>query len=185
MVGESVPLAERRLTYPTEVGTDPAGASWSVQQPGFRTNESTAHIGSGNQYWLDASLALMSWAVKTRSGFDVAGRHGPLALGDRYWVTAQVGPVRVREPVEIVAVVETPTRIGFAYGTLQGHPVSGEEAFIVHRTPDGAVFLTLRSLTGPSTSQPWWLLFPVLLGVQRIYRRRYLRALIDLPEGNG
>ncbi|MBU8820992.1 DUF1990 domain-containing protein, partial [Mycolicibacterium goodii] len=46
-----------------------------------------------------------------------------------------------------------PDRCGFAYGTLHGHPVCGEEAFIVHRDRAGTVFLTLRSLTRPKYRQ--------------------------------
>lgn len=59
------------------------------------------------------------------------------------------GPLAVHEPVRVVAVVDTPDTRGFAYGTLRGHPVSGEEAFIVRKAPDGRVTLTLRSLTAP------------------------------------
>jgi uncharacterized protein (UPF0548 family) len=75
-----------------------------------------------------------------------------------------------------VAVVQQPDRCGFAYGTLEGHPVSGEEAFIVSRTPDGQVLLTLRSVTRASPGR-WRPMFPLILVAQRWYRRRYLRAL--------
>ncbi|MEH3078354.1 MAG: DUF1990 family protein [Quadrisphaera sp.] len=86
----------------------------------------------------------------------------------------------MREPVRVVAVVDTDDRRGFAYGTLRGHPVSGEEAFVVHRDPEGRVHLTLRSLTRPAPSGPWRLVFPALLVAQRVYRRRYQQALVGL-----
>jgi len=60
--------------------------------------------------------------------------------------------------------------------TWSEHPVSGEEAFIVHRTPDGEVWLTLRSLTRASRGR-WWWAFPVLLVAQKYYRRRDRLAL--------
>ena len=82
----------------------------------------------------------------------------------------------VREPARVVAVVDRADRRGFAYGTLEGHPVSGEVSFVVHRSPDGAVFLTLRSLTAPGRGR-WWLAFPAILIAQRWYRFRYVRAL--------
>jgi uncharacterized protein (UPF0548 family) len=59
---------------------------------------------------------------------------------------------------------------------MPGHPVSGEEAFIVHRRGD-EVHLTVRSLTRPASPQPWRALYPLLLIAQRIARRRYLRSL--------
>jgi uncharacterized protein (UPF0548 family) len=68
-------------------------------------------------------------------------------------------------------------RCGLAYGTLRGHPASGEEAFIMHRDAAGAVSLTVRSLTRPALDGIWRPAFPVLLLAQRFFRRRYLRAL--------
>jgi uncharacterized protein (UPF0548 family) len=117
----------------------------------------------------------MSWGVKTRSGFAVqpatAAREGA-----NHWLVAALGPLRIREPARVVAVVDRPGRRGFAYGTLEGHPVTGEEAILLHRDVDGTVLLTLRSLTRPGRG--WWrAAFPAVLVAQRWYRRCYLRAL--------
>lgn len=97
---------------------------------------------------------------------------GPVRAGERQTVRAWV----VREPVEVTEVVEAPGRVGFPYRTLPGHPVRGEEAFILTREA-GVAALTIRSLTAPSGSQPWRLAFPVLRVVQHLVRRRYFRAL--------
>ena len=96
--------------------------------------------------------------------------------GADYELIARIGPLRIREPARVVQVVRTASTSGFAYGTRPGHPVRGEEAFIVRRSADDTVSLTLRSLTRPA---PEWrrLLFPAALIAQRLYRRRYLRAL--------
>ena len=96
--------------------------------------------------------------------------------GVDYWLVASVGPLRIREPARVVAVVDRPDRCGFAYGTLEGHPVSGEEAFVLHRDDHGVVRLTLRSVTAPGAGR-WRLAFPGVLVAQRRYRRRYARAL--------
>lgn len=66
-------------------------------------------------------------------------------------VTVRLFVLTIREPVEVVSVVEESDRVGFAYRTMPGHPVSGEEAFIVHRD-GGEVRLTVRSLTRPARS---------------------------------
>jgi len=100
--------------------------------------------------------------------------------GATYRLVARVGPVAVREPVRVVAVVDTPARRGFAYGTLAGHPVSGEEAFVVDLAPDGEVRLVLRSLTRRARG-PWGLALPALLVAQRWYRAPYRRALLTRP----
>ena len=72
--------------------------------------------------------------------------------------------------------VEDADRCGFAYGTLEGHPVTGEEAYIVTRRPDGSVWLTIRSLTRPGRGA-WRAAYPAALVAQAVYRRRYVRAL--------
>jgi uncharacterized protein (UPF0548 family) len=121
----------------------------------------------------------MHWEVKTRSGFVVRDPDGAavaaVTLGEVRLI-AHIGPLRITEPAEVVAIVRHPDCVGFAYGTRAGHPVSGEEAFLVTRTHDGAVTLQLRSLTAPPRGK-WRVAFPLALIAQRFYRRRYLRAL--------
>jgi uncharacterized protein (UPF0548 family) len=146
---------------------------------GFRAFEETVHLGDGLLFWERATEALMAWGVKTRSGFAVVpgpGATDRVAVGADYWLHAGVGPLRLREPVRVVAVVDRPDRRGFAYATLDGHPVSGEEAFVLDRAPGGAVFLTLRSITRAPRGA-WRVAFPGALVAQRWYRARYLRAL--------
>jgi uncharacterized protein (UPF0548 family) len=139
-------------------------------------------LGHGHLLWQVATSALMTWGVKTRSGFEVESvppGTGTAELGIDYRLTAALGPFKLHEPVRVVAVVDEPARCGFAYGTLEGHPVSGEEAFVVHRDAEGAVWLTLRSLTRPGHGR-WRLAFPVVLVAQRWYRWRYLGSLRDI-----
>ncbi|MFJ2021146.1 DUF1990 family protein [Streptomyces nodosus] len=148
---------------------------------GLRPYARTVVIGRGDTDWRAAADAVLRWGVKRRSGFTVRGRDGAgdrVVEGAEYCITAAFGPFVVREPVRVVAVVDTPDRCGFAYGTLPGHPVSGEEAFVVHRSPDGTVALTIRSLTRAAPHGPWRLVFPVLLVAQRFFRSRYQRALL-------
>lgn len=172
------PLDRRALTYSVVGGTTPAAEQW--QPPaGWRAYEHTVRLGFGTDLWDAASSAVLSWGIKTRSGFAVEPpleTGGIARQGERYWLVARIGPFRVREPVEIIATVSTGNRAALSYGTLDGHPVSGEEAFIVHRDDNGNVNLTLRSLTHAGRGL-WRGLFPLILIAQRIYRRRYLRAL--------
>lgn len=169
------PLADRALTYDAVGATRPGQWIWADQPAGFRAYQRTVQVGLGDADWADRSAAVLEWAVKTRSGFTVepAGR---VTGADRCWLTAHLGPVTVREPVKVIAVVDRPDRCGFAYGTLDGHPVSGEEAFIVHRDADGAVWLIFRSLTRPGPGR-WRAAYPAVLLAQRLFRRRYGRAL--------
>ncbi|MFC0682452.1 DUF1990 family protein [Lysobacter korlensis] len=171
------------LTYPDPGATSPESARWVAPSgDAYRAFERTVPLGSGAAVWESASAALLMWGVKTGSGFRVepAGEGnipaGRVRAGADYRLIALLGPFRVPEPVRVVAVVDTPDRRGFAYGTLDGHPVSGEEAFILSRGPGGEVRLTLRSLTRPGRGV-WRIAFPLALIAQRRYRARYVRAL--------
>ena len=164
------------LTYEPAGATSPAEDDWPTEVPGFRRFETTVVIGHGPRVWAAATEAVLRWGIKRRSGFRVSPA-APVTPGAEYRISAGRGPLSVHEPVRVVAVVDTDNRCGFAYGTLPGHPVSGEEAFVVHRDSDGTVSLTLRSLTRPAPHGPWRPAFPILLVAQRVYRRRYLRAL--------
>ncbi|WP_243736118.1 DUF1990 family protein [Leucobacter luti] len=161
-----------------EPGTDPSAQTWP-RNPGDprQRYERTVRIGSGDAYWDRVSRAVLRWEVKTRSGFRVDDQR-PVTVGRPLTITARVAGITVREPVRVAEVVDAPDRVGFSYSTLPGHPVSGEEAFIVHRAGD-EVFLTLRSLTAPAALQPWRALYPVLRIAQRVARRRYFLALAE------
>jgi uncharacterized protein (UPF0548 family) len=144
--------------------TDVSDENWAGV-PGCRPYEHTVQIGTGGDQWWLATDAVMRWGTKTRSGFTVqpvSGTQVRVIDGADYILIASVGPLRIREPVRVVSVVDLPDQSGFAYGTRPGHPVTGEEAFIVHRTADGRVWFTLRSLTRPGFGR-WRPAFPIIL----------------------
>ena len=159
------------LNYDVVGGTKPGQADWGERPGGYRSFERTVGVGRGAGDWERVGSGVLDWQVKTRSGFTVT----PVG-GDDYRLTARVGPIRVTEPIRRIEVVDRPDRRGFSYGTLVGHPVSGEEAFIAHRSADERVWLTIRSLTRPAPGA-WRWAFPALLVAQRVYRRRYLRSM--------
>jgi uncharacterized protein (UPF0548 family) len=155
--------------------THPSLDAWPPTDRAFRRSEITEFLGSGQAVWERVSRDVLHWKVKTASGFRVEGAPA-VAAGQHVTITARVLGIRIVEPVEVVSVIETDDRVGFAYRTLPGHPVRGEEAFVVHRGGSD-VRLTIRSLTRPSSQLPWRALWPALLLAQRVARRRYRRAL--------
>lgn len=158
--------------------TQPADPHWTVEPTwtaGHRRSEITTTIGHGDEDFARAAHDVLRWAVKTRSGFAVSSDE-PTEPGQRLTVTARVAGITVREPVQVMDVVRTSDRVGFSYRALPGHPVRGEEAFIVHRDGE-AVLLTIRSLTRPAPAGMWRAVYPALLLAQRVARARYARAL--------
>ncbi len=155
--------------------TQPSESVWGERTPGFRRWETSIVLGTGGDVWEWGRGEVLRWAAKTRSGFPVASG-APATAGVRPVIMAHAFGLSIREPVEVIEVVDNPGRAGFAYRTLPGHPVAGEEAFIVHRRAD-TVILTVRSLTRPAAERRWRVLYPALLVAQAVARRRYLRAL--------
>ncbi|MBX3195079.1 MAG: DUF1990 domain-containing protein [Microbacteriaceae bacterium] len=93
----------------------------------------------------------------------------------------------LRLPARVVYVIDEPLRKGFAYGTLPGHPESGEAAFAVEYRDDDSVWLIQRSFSRPS-AWIYWVGYPVLRFLQEVYQSRYERSLagpIDDEDSTG
>jgi uncharacterized protein (UPF0548 family) len=111
---------------------------------------------------------ILSWGLQRGAGLRVPSE--PVSEGSS--VTLRLGLFRI--PVHVVKVLEEPDRRGFVYGTLRGHPESGEEAFLAERDHLGT-WIHIRAFSRPGT---WWsrLGSPVSAAMQRRYTERYIRA---------
>ncbi|MGP9680599.1 MULTISPECIES: DUF1990 family protein [unclassified Brachybacterium] len=164
------------LTCPDPGITAAGQIAWSPHPTWGSAFTASKVIGTGQSCWDRASRDVLQWAVKTRSGFALAPSTAAPFPGQTLTIIASLGPLRVREPAVVLDVIGEQNRVALSYATRRGHPVRGEEAFIVHRDERGTVTLTLRSVTAAA---PGWrgLLFPAALVLQRRYRRLYLRSL--------
>lgn len=135
---------------------------------GYRLVERRTALGVGDTTRDDAIAIVVAWGVKTRSGFRVRPVTTAVRPGEEYTIT--LGPVR--EPVQ----VEWVDAAGFGYTTLHGHPLSGEEAFIVEQDSAGTVTFVNRSVSRPASLR-WRILSPLLRLAQAYFVRRYGREL--------
>jgi uncharacterized protein (UPF0548 family) len=87
-----------------------------------------------------------------------------------------VGPLALRIPCRVVYVIDEPDRQGFAYGTLPGHPESGEEAFVLHREAGNRVRFVITAFSRPATRLAK-LGAPVSRQLQHFMTSRYLQTL--------
>jgi uncharacterized protein (UPF0548 family) len=153
--------------------------SWGVQR-GAGLKVTHVDLGTGEQYAgirfnEDGTPVGMREAGGAESVYNDEGE--PLiSNGMSAVLKMKVGPFAVDAPVRVVYVIDDPNRVGFAYGTLEGHPASGEEAFILDRREDDSVWLTVRSFSRPS-SFGWRLLTPFYAQVRKEITAKYLRAL--------
>ncbi|MYT73224.1 MULTISPECIES: DUF1990 domain-containing protein [unclassified Streptomyces] len=139
---------------------------------GYAHMDRRVRLGSGSECFERAGAAVLSWAAHRGAGFTVTP-DGPAQEGVDVVVSAPL----LRIPCRVVRVVRSADRIGFAYGTLRGHPECGEEAFVVELDADGSVWFRVRAFSRPGR---WFVRVggPVARGVQLWVTRRYLRAVV-------
>ncbi len=138
-------LTRAPLTYPE------VGATLGVEglPAGYDHLRRQAVIGQGADDLERAAEALLGWAVHRGAGVRVlpsSPRVRAAAVAD---LRVGPGPLSLRAPVRVVDVLDEPRRRGFAYGTLPGHPESGEESFIVSMGDDDVVSFTVRAFSRP------------------------------------
>jgi len=139
---------------------------------GFRALRVSGVVGHGAEAFGAAADALLGWRMHRRVPLGVAASAERAAPGVR--VTLRAGPLRA--PCEVVWAVRGPTRAGFAYGTLPGHPECGEEAFVLDLGPDGAVRFTVLAFSRPAARYAR-AAGPLARLAQRAAARRYVGAL--------
>lgn len=165
--------APEELNYPGAGVTAEAPERWPA---GFRRLRVSSEVGCGGGDFAVAADAVMTWRLHREAGV----RFGTEALRasprTEVVVGLGVGGLLVRAPCRVVWTVEEPRRTGWAYGTLPGHPVRGEEAFVVVQDEDGTVRLEVLAFSRPAV---WFTvaLGPLLPVFQRWYARRCGRVL--------
>lgn len=174
--------------------TQPLSPRWVDRPADYRHFESAYFVGHGRETFDRCAEELLHWEVKIRSGFDIGAQAseddtGSLSAGtgtgtgtqrvragQEPTIFVRLGPFRLPEPARVIEVFESDTRRGFTYGTKPGHPITGEESFILIHADDDRVFLVLRSVSRAGMGI-WRLGEPFVRLAQIIYRRRYARAL--------
>lgn len=143
---------------------------------GYNLVRRTATLGHGDVAFARAREQLRSWAAQRRTGAVVHPPDTPPAEGLTVLVAPGIGPFRLLVPCRVVWTVDEPDSVGFGYGTLPGHPVSGEEAFVARRDASGEVRGTILAFSRPAT---WYMRLagPVGRVAQRLATVQYLAAL--------
>ena len=163
------PDVDAALTYPE------VGATQGDLPEGYHHVRRRAAVGSGATEFAAAVDLLMTWEMHRRSGLTVVSASSRASVGDVVRVGLRLGPVKVLAPCRVVSVVDEPARQGFAYGTLAGHPESGEESFVLSLLDDGTVEFSLVAFSRPGV---WWSRVgaPANRWMQRRITARYLTA---------
>jgi uncharacterized protein (UPF0548 family) len=162
--------------------TDLAAMTFTYQQVGATAGElpdgyhhvrKSAVIGNGRPRFDDAAAKVMRWGMLRGAGVRVEASSEVAAVGSE--VLVGLGPLRA--PCRVVYLIDEENHRGFAYGTLAGHPESGEELFAVRY--DAATGDVLAEVVAFSRHATWWsrLGGPVTSLAQRVITGRYMTAL--------
>lgn len=160
-------LADKPFTY-TDIG-----ATRGRLPHGYHRVIESARIGTGRARFEEAAGRVMRWGMLRGAGARVTASTDVAHVGSV--VVVGLGPVRA--PCRVVYVVEDENRRGFAYGTLAGHPESGEELFAVRYEPaEDAVYAEVVAFSRHAT---WWsrAAGPLTALLQRMMTKRYLSAV--------
>jgi len=171
-------LANAELTYPEH------GATRGPLPDGYRHLSIVAEIGTGQAAFDLSASALLHWDMHRKAGLRIYASGPSAEPGVDVAQVVGWGPLTQVSPCRVVYTVDEPSRRGFAYGTLPGHPESGEESFAVELGPDGTVRLRIRSFSRPAS-----LLMraagPVGGAILRFFVVRYVHGLRALASPGG
>lgn len=160
-------LAELSLTYPE------VGATATTMPTGYRQVRMSRRIGTGRPRFEEAADTVLRYGMLRGAGLRVSASTEVAQVGSD--VLGRLGPFFA--PCRVVYVIDEPDRRGFAYGSLPGHAVVGEEMFGVRYDPsDGGVYSEVAAFSRPAA---WWsrLGAPALRVAQHLVSRRYLSAV--------
>ena len=163
-----------RFTYP-EVGLT-RSLGGAVLPDGYRVIDQTWLVGWGRSEFVAATECLLTLGMQRGAGLSV--RTGPARVtpDSEFTLGIGIGPFRLAAPCRVVYAIEEADRAGFAYGTVEGHPESGEVCFELSLDGDEAVRMRIASFSRPAT----WLARlsgPIGRRLQDLANRRYLAAI--------
>jgi uncharacterized protein (UPF0548 family) len=166
--------AERAtLTYPE------VGATRSEPMPaGYRHDRYEARIAGDFDR---TAAALLAWQAQIGAGVEVFPPGSRVEDGSTVVLLLRAG-LWAPAPCRVVYVIAKTDEIGFAYGTLPGHPECGEVAFSLRRDRDGHARLLVRSFSR-RVDPLARLAAPVARHVQKRVTRGYLEALQTAASG--
>lgn len=153
------------------------GATAGDPPPGYRCFTRRRRIGHGRPLFDRAGAEVMAYQMLRGAGVFDSASTLVAEPGTVVTVRLGAGPAVISAACRVVYVVDEPDRRGFAYGTLPGHPVSGEELFAVEYDPgDDSVYAVVAAFSRPAT---WYVRLAGPFGrlTQRVMADRYIAAL--------
>jgi uncharacterized protein (UPF0548 family) len=167
--------SDRPFSY-SEVGA----TLWDQPPPGYVVDHHRVQLGTGPLVYDRARAALHEWAMFRVGWAEVRPARPPIAEGTVVAILARGMGAWCLFACRIVRVIEETGPVascGFAYGTLPGHLLAGEERFLVQWDHlDDSVWYDLQAISRPS-GPAGRLAYPLVRRAQRRFAPESLRAM--------
>ena len=170
-------LATAPLTYP-----DVGATRDDLLPPGYAHMQRTELVGEGEPAFRRAVDAVFDWRMQRAIGLRVRASGRASEAGTVVVLTAGMPWLGYDIPCRVVWARTDGDERGFGYGTLPGHPESGEECFVVRVDEYDRVHFTTRvfsRLATPLARAGG----PVSRLVQRAAVEGYVRAIAQAARG--
>jgi uncharacterized protein (UPF0548 family) len=142
---------------------------------GYRHDRYEATLGQGSRVLERAGAALLAWQAQIGAGVEVFPPGSRVEDGETVVLLLRAG-LWAPAPCRVGYVIDEPNEVGFAYGTLPGHPECGEAAFLLARGSDERISFVVRSFS--RRVDPLARLgAPLARHAQTRVTRRYIEAL--------
>ena len=169
-------LAAAPFSYP-DVGATREGPL----PAGYVHGQREGVVGSGRADFERAVDAVFGWRMQRGVGLRVRASGSPREPGTVVVLTFGLPGLGYDIPCRVVWSRTDGDEQGFAYGSLRGHPLDGEEQFTIERA-GGVVLLRIRSVSRPVGLAGQ---VPALARAgQRHINRRYAAAARRLAAGD-
>ncbi len=165
--------------YPDLGATRAAALDGAPLPAGWNHLHRSGPVGRGRGALDVAEECIRRWEMHRGAGLTVAATADRAAVGVTMVSGIGVGPLRLAAPCRVLWTTDDaghPDVRGFGYGTLPGHPETGEEAFVARLGEDGVVRMTVLAFSRPG---PWYvrLAGPVVPVLQGVAAGAYVRAV--------
>ncbi len=142
-------------------------------------------LGNGEEVFESAKEALRAWRQFDLSWAQICWPATPLEEGKVIAVLARAVGLWSLTFCRIVYLIDEKDRFGFGYGSLERHPLQGEERFQIRRDDAGEVTFEILAFSRPAN----WLMKLGTLYVRRLQRQfarespqAFLRAIVEHPQ---
>lgn len=170
-------LNDQTVRYSSsELSYEEVGKSLDVLPPGYNHDRYVEVIGNGKQDFDLAIKGFECWVCQSNSGLLVPTLDLALEVGTTIYFGLKMGPIVLGFPDRIVYRKVADTRYDYAYGTVQGHPETGEELFRLDLRDNGDVVFTIicfSRVVAPLAK----LAYPISRFLQKRISRKYIESL--------